>query len=64
MANLHLPHFCSFYPIHTVPEKYHLKYVILHQNEQKLHAETIFLRKYLEKYFIWLELFDLQVIYK
>jgi hypothetical protein len=59
---LHL-HFCSFF-LSTVAEKSHLKYdVVLHQNEQELHhAETIFLRNYLEKYFVWLELFDLQVV--
>jgi len=51
-------------PSSTVTEKSHLKYdMILHQNEQELHhAETIFLRNYLEKYFVWLELFDLQVV--
>jgi len=63
MANPLLPHFCFFF-LSTVAEKSHLKYdVVLHQNEQELHhVETIFLRNYLEKYFVWLELFDLQVV--
>jgi len=63
MANPPLLHFCSFF-LSTVAEKSHLKYdVVLHQNKQELHhAETIFLRNYLKKYFVWLELFDLQVV--
>jgi len=35
--------------------------VILHQNEQELHHAEPILRNYLEKYFVWLELLDLQV---
>jgi len=63
VANPLFSHFCSFF-LSTVVEKSHLKYeVALHQNEQELHhAETIFLRNYLEKYFVWLELFDLEVV--
>jgi len=63
MANPLLLHFCSFF-LATVTEKSRLKYdVVLHQNEQELHhAETIFLQNYLEKYFVWLELFNLQVV--
>lgn len=63
VANPLLPHFCSFF-LSIVMEKSHLKFdVAVNQNEQELHhAETIFLRNYLEKYFVWLELFDLQVI--
>jgi len=61
-VNPPLPHFCSFF-LSTVAEKSHLKYDILHQNEQELHhAKNIFFRNYLEKYVVWLELFDLQVV--
>jgi len=61
--NPFLPHFCSFF-LSTVAKKSHLKYdVVLHHNEQEFHhAEIIFLGNYLEKYFVWLELFDLQVV--
>jgi len=63
VVNPFFPHFCSFF-LSTVAEESHLKYdVVLHQNEQEFHhAEIIFLRNYLEKYFVWLELFDLQVV--